>query len=86
MVFRALLPRLDDAEPDDGFFAVERERLDDDWLAGDFFAVDRGRLDDAALELCFFAGALDAVLPDGAALASELPSLAAPRDDFCSDR
>ena len=59
MVFRALLPRLVAAEPDDGFFAVVRGRLDDESLDVDFFAGGRGRLDDVALAAGCFAAALD---------------------------
>jgi hypothetical protein len=49
----ALLPRLDDAEPD-GIFAVGRDRLADS-LGVDFFAVGRGRPDAFALDAVFLA-------------------------------
>ena len=51
--FLAVVPRLDDAEPDDDFFAVVR-----DALAVDFLAVAEGLFDDAALDGAFFAVAL----------------------------
>ena len=49
-----MVPRLDDAEPDD-FFAAERDRLGDDSLDDDFFAVWRGRLGDDWLDDDFLA-------------------------------
>jgi hypothetical protein len=61
--FLAVVPRLDDAEPDD-FFAAGRGRLGEDSLDDDFLAADRGRLGDASLEDDFFAagrGRLDDV-------------------------
>ena len=85
--FPALLPRLDDVEPEDDFFAVERGRLCDESLDVAFFAVPRDRLDDGALEAVFFAGLLDAE-PDEDRLedlrsASDLPLLSdEPRDDL----
>ena len=74
--FLAVVPRLDDAEPDDffaagrgrlgddslddDFFAAGRDRLGDDSLDDDFFAAGRGRLDVVALGADFFAGLLAA--------------------------
>ena len=84
-VFRALPPRLGAAEPDDDFFAVVRGRLDDESLGADFFAAGRGLLDGVALGADCFPAALDAVLPDGLELASDVLSLAEPRGDSCSD-
>jgi uncharacterized protein (DUF779 family) len=55
--FLAVGPRLDDAEPDDVFFAAGRGRLGDDSLDVDFFAAGRGRLD-LAVGAGFFAGLL----------------------------
>ena len=52
--FLAVVPRLDDAEPDD-FFAAGRARLGDDSLDDDFFAVWRDRLGDDPLDDDFFA-------------------------------
>jgi hypothetical protein len=61
--FLAVVPRLDDAEADDVFFAVGRGRLGVDSLDVDFFAAGRGRLDVVAVGAGFFAG-LWAVGPD----------------------
>jgi hypothetical protein len=49
--FLAVVPRLDDAEPDDDFFAAGRGRLGDDSLDEDFFAAGRGRLGDDSLDV-----------------------------------
>ena len=60
--FLAVVPRLDDAEPDD-FFAARRARLRDDSLDDDFFVAGR-RLGDDSLDEDFFAagrGLLDGV-------------------------
>jgi hypothetical protein len=57
--FLAVVPRLDDAEPD-GLFAVVRGRLGDESLDVDFFAAGRGRLDVVAVGAGFFAGLLAA--------------------------
>jgi len=86
VVFRALLRRLDAAEPDCALFAVAPGLLDDDLLGVDFWAVGRDRLDDDAPADDFFAGALDAVVLDRSAFAPEVPALAEPRDGFCSER
>jgi hypothetical protein len=58
--FLTVVPRLDDAEPDDDFFAVGRGRLGDESLNVDFFAAGRGWLDVVAVEAGFFAGLLGA--------------------------
>jgi len=58
--FLAVVPRLDDAELDDVFFAAGRGRLGDDSLDVDFFAAGRGRLDVVAVGAGFFAGLLAA--------------------------
>jgi hypothetical protein len=58
--FLAVVPRLDDAEPDEDFFAAGRGRLGDDSLDVDFFAAGRGRLDVVAVGAGFFAGLLAA--------------------------
>jgi hypothetical protein len=52
--FAVLLPRLEDVELDDGFFAVVRDALE-----VDFLAVAEGLFDAAALDGAFFAAALD---------------------------
>jgi hypothetical protein len=57
--FLAVVPRLDDAVPDD-FFAAGRARLGDDPLDEDFFAAGRGLLDGVARAADFFAGLLAA--------------------------
>jgi hypothetical protein len=61
-----VVPRLDDAEPDD-FFAAGRDRLGDDSLEDDFFAAERDPLGDDSLEDDFFAAGRDR--PDVAAAA-----------------
>jgi hypothetical protein len=86
VVFRALLPRLDAAEPDCAFFAVVPVLLDEDLLGVDFWAVGRDLLDDDAPADDFFAGTFDAVVLDRLAFASDVPSLAEPRGGFCSER
>jgi hypothetical protein len=63
--FLAVVPRLDDAEPDEDFFAAGRGRLGDDSFDDDFFAAGRGRLGDDSLDVDsleddFFAGLLAA--------------------------
>ena len=63
--FLAVVPRLDDAEPDEDFFAAGRGRLGDDSFDVDFFAAGRGRLGDDSLDVDsleddFFAGLLAA--------------------------
>jgi hypothetical protein len=60
-----VVPRLDDAEPDEDFFAAGRGRLGDDSFDDDFFAAGRGRLGDDSLDVDsleddFFAGLLAA--------------------------
>ena len=55
--FLAVVPRLDDAEPDDDFFAAGRGRLGDESDV-DFFAAGRGWLDVVAVGAGFFAGLL----------------------------
>jgi hypothetical protein len=54
----AVVPRLDDAEPDDVFFAAGRGRLGVDSPDIDFFAAGRGRLDFCVVGADFFAGLL----------------------------
>jgi hypothetical protein len=56
--FLAVVPRLDDAEPDGDFFAAARGRLGDESLDVDFFAAGRGWLDVVAVGAGFFAGLL----------------------------
>jgi hypothetical protein len=53
--FLAVVPRLDDAEPDEDFFAAGRGRLGDDSFDDDFFAAGRGRLGDDSFDDDFFA-------------------------------
>ena len=85
VVFRALLPRLDAAEPDCDLFAVVPGLLDEDFLGVDFSAAGRDWLDDDAPAADFLAGALDAVVLDRLAFPPEVPSLTEPRDGFCAE-
>jgi hypothetical protein len=85
VVFRALLPRFDAAEPDCDLFAVVAGLLDEDLVGVDFLALGRDWLDEDAPAADFFAGALDAVVLDRLAFAPDVPSLAEPRDGFCSE-
>jgi hypothetical protein len=66
--FLAVVPRLDDAEPDD-FFAAGRARLGNDSLVEDFFAAGRARLGDDSLDDGFFVAGRG--LLDGVALAED---------------
>src|SRR4029453_2871024 len=56
--FLAVVPRLDDVEPDVDFFAAGRGRVGDESLDVDFFAAGRGWLDVVAVGTGFFAGLL----------------------------